>query len=321
MAKIFITRNIIEESLKPLIDAGHEIIIGGEGTILDRNILKEKSTNSDAIITIVGDRIDQEIIDLSPNLKVIATASAGFDHIDGNYAKSKNIWVCNTPAANALCVAEHTMAFILNVCHRITESDQFIRDGKYKGFDFRLMIGDEISDNVLGIVGLGAIGSLVAKMAVNGFGTKVKYYDICRKEDWEKDCKIEFEPNLDNLLKTCDIISLHVPLNENTRHMIDESKLALMKPTAYLINTCRGAVIDEVALVNALKNKVIRGACLDVFENEPLLAPGLIELQNVIITPHTAAASLEARTKMSEIAVKNVLQSLNGQTPENLIHF
>jgi glyoxylate reductase len=181
--KIFITRTIIQESLKPLLDAGYEIIIGGEGSMLDRDVLKEKSSNSDAIIAVVGDKIDQEIIDLSPNLKIIACASAGFDHIDVNYAQSKGIFVCNAAGSNALCVAEHTMAFILNICHRITESDQFVRDQKYKGFDFKLMLGDEIGNNTLGIIGLGAIGSLVAKMAVNGFGMKVKYYDINRKED------------------------------------------------------------------------------------------------------------------------------------------
>ena len=317
--KIFISRKIIEASLKPLSDLGYEIIIGGEGGPLDRNVLKEKCVNSDAIITVVGDRIDQEIIDLCPNLKIIACASAGFDHVDVEYAKSKGIFVCNAAGSNALCVAEHTMAFILNICHRITESDQYIRDGKYVGFDFQLMLGDEISNNILGIVGLGAIGGLVAKMAINGFGMKVKYYDICRKEDWEKDCNIEFEPSLDNLLKTCDIISLHIPLNENTRHMIDANKLGMMRPNSYLINTSRGAVVDEIALVNALKNGIIRGACLDVFENEPNLAPGLKELRNIILTPHTAAASLEARIKMSEMAVKNVSQSLSRQKPENLI--
>jgi len=318
--KIFITRKIIESSLKPLIDLGYEVLVGGEGISLDKNILKEKSINSDAIITIVGDRIDQEIMDLSPNLKIISTASAGFDHIDVNYAKSKNILVCNTPGANSVCVAEHTMALILNICHRVTESDQFVRDGEYKGFDFKLMIGDEIGNNTLGIIGLGSIGSLVAKMAANGFGMKVKYFDICRKEELEKDCKIEFEPSLDNLLKTCDIVSLHVPLNDSSRHLINAEKLALMKPDSYLINTCRGAIIDEEALVVALKNKTIRGACLDVFENEPILAPGLTELQNVILTPHTAAASLEARTRMSDMAVKNVILSLSGQIPENLVY-
>lgn len=318
--KIFITRDIIQESLKPLIDAKYEIVIGGEGSVLDRNVLKEKSVNSDAIIAVVGDKIDQEIIDLSPNLKIIACASAGFDHIDIDYAQSKGIFVCNAAGSNALCVAEHTMAFILNICHRITESDQFVRDQKYKGFDFKLMLGDEIGNNTLGIVGLGAIGSLVAKMAVNGFNMKVKYYDICRKEDWEKSCNIQFESNLDDLLKTCDIVSLHIPLNESTKHMINIEKIKLMKPSSYLINTCRGAIVDEVSLTEALKNNIIRGACLDVFENEPLLTPGLTELQNVILTPHTAAASLEARTKMSDMAVKNVLQALSGQKPENLVY-
>lgn len=319
MTKIFITRKIIDSALSPLFKNNYNVVIGGEGPYLDRATLKEKSTNSDAIITIVGDNIDKEIIDLSPNLKIIATASVGFDNIDIEYAKSKNIFVSNTPAANALCVAEHTMAFILNICHRITESDQFVRDGKYKGFDFQLMLGDEISNNILGIVGLGAIGKLVAQMAINGFNMKVKYYDATRQENWEKEYNIEFEPDFDNLLKTCDILSLHVPLNDHTKHMINAEKLALMKPTSYLINTCRGAVVDEQALIETLKNHNIKGACLDVYEHEPNLSPGLTDLQNVILTPHTAAASLEARTKMSEMAVRNVLQALSGQTPENLI--
>jgi len=194
-----------------------------------------------------------------------------------------------------------------------------VRQGLYKGFDPELLMGDEIKNNVLGIVGLGAIGSFVAQIAQKGFGMKVLYYDIIRNEKLEAELNLTHFSNLDDLIKQSDILSLHTPLNKNTYHLINKEKLNLMKPSAYLINTSRGPVIDEASLYEALKDSKIKGAALDVFENEPEVYPGLKDLKNVILTPHIAASSYEARVKMSEMAVSNVIAALEGRVPPNVV--
>jgi lactate dehydrogenase-like 2-hydroxyacid dehydrogenase len=182
------------------------------------------------------------------------------------------------------------------------------------------MLGNDISGKTLGVVGVGRIGSRVAHHAVKGFGMKVLYYDVKRNEEFEKEYGAEFRESVDDVLREADFVAIHVPLLESTRHLINAERLNLMKPTAYLVNTSRGPVIDEKALVEALRNKTIRGAALDVYENEPELAPGLSELENVILTPHAASATEETRGKMAELAAQNIIDALEGKTPPNLVN-
>jgi lactate dehydrogenase-like 2-hydroxyacid dehydrogenase len=182
-----------------------------------------------------------------------------------------------------------------------------------------LFLGDEIKDNIIGIVGLGNIGKNVAKILINGFGCKVYYYDCKRDEDFEKEIGIKFVEKLEDLMKMVDILSIHVPLCEATKYLINESNLKLMKSNSYIINTSRGLVVKEIDLVNALKNKIIRGAALDVFENEPVITKDLFSMENVVLTPHIAASSDEAHKAMIEMAIENVKDCMEGNVPKNLI--
>ena len=208
---------------------------------------------------------------------------------------------------------------MLAIARRISESDQFTKTGKYKGWEPELLLGSELKGKTLGIVGLGRIGSRVAEMAVKGMGMKVSYFDVKPSAEFEKEFQATFQ-DLDSLLKEADFVSIHVPLLPATRHLINADKLKMMKPTAYLINTSRGPIVEEMALVEALKSGTIKGASLDVFENEPQLAPGLADLPNVVLTPHTASATDEARGAMATLAAQAILDTLSSKVPQNLVN-
>jgi glyoxylate reductase len=226
--------------------------------------------------------------------------------------------ISNTPGVLTESVAEQAIALIFAISRRIVESDQFMRDGKYVGWAPMLFLGNDLLGKTLGLVGLGRIGAAVAKRMHDGFEMKIIYFDVKRNEDLEKQYHLEYK-NLESLLKESDFISIHVPLTSETKHLIGEPQFKMMKKTAYLINTSRGPVIDENALVKALKNNEIKGAGLDVYENEPKMAAGLAELPNTVLTPHTASATEETRAKMSELAAENIITALEGKTPPSLI--
>ncbi len=225
--------------------------------------------------------------------------------------------ITNTPGVLTTAVAEFTIALMLSITKRIPESERYLRDGHYKGWGPELLLGMELEGKTLGILGAGRIGYEVARRAHHGFGMKIVYYDVQQLPALEKDLGAIFYKTAEEVLEIADVISVHVPLLPETTHLINAERLSLMKKSAYLINTSRGPVVDEVALVEALKNKVIRGAALDVFEHEPALAPGLSNLENVVITPHTASATDEARSEMAEVAATNVIAHLKGEVPPN----
>lgn len=319
--KIYITRQIPESGINKLKEKGYEVDINSADKVLLReellNALKQKPY--DAVLCLLTDKIDKEVFGAVPTAKIFANYAVGFDNINLADAKEKNVMVANTPGVLTETVAEHTFALMLAIAHRVSEADRFTRAGNYKGWAPMLLLGANLAGKTLGIVGLGRIGSTVAGYAVRGFGAKIIYYDVNRNEDFEKEFQAEYRGNVDDVLKEADFISIHVPLLESTRHLINKERLAMMKPTAYLVNTSRGPVIDEQALVEALKNKIIKGAALDVFENEPALALGLAELENVILTPHIASATEETRSKMSDIAAENIIAALEGRVPPNLV--
>lgn len=325
MAKVFITRQIPEAGIEKLKNKGYEVIVGPEGMISREELLKNVS-GVDAILSVLTEKIDKEVFEAAgSNLKIVANYAVGFDNIDVAEAKKRKIYVTNTPGVLTNTVAEHTIALMAALMHRVVEGDQFVRDGKYKGWGPTLLLGEDLENKVLGIVGFGAIGKRVAEIAHFGFGMKIIYYDISADPEAEKKLGAQFK-SLDDLLKEADVISLHVPLTEKTRHLISLKEFGLMKKTAYLINTSRGAVIDENALFNALYTNRIAGAALDVFEYEPAIAGSkfdaqqLIKLNNVIFTPHTASASLETRNKMAEMAALNIIEALEGRVPPNLVY-
>lgn len=322
MSKIFVTRKIPAAGINKLKEKGYEVVISPHNRVLTREELIEsiKGKNFDALLCLLTDHIDKEIMESAgPQLKIIANYAVGFDNIDLKTAKEKGIMVTNTPEVLTNTVAEHTFALMLAISHRIVEADKFTREGKYKGWEPDLLLGNDLFGKTIGIVGLGRIGSRVAYQAARGFDAKVIYYDIKRNEEFEKKFSAAYKENLEELLKEADYVTLHVPLLPTTRHLINEEKLKLMKKSAYIINTSRGAVVDEKALVKALKEKWIKGAALDVFENEPKIAPGLSELDNVILTPHIASATEETRTKMSELVAENIIAAMEGKTPPNLV--
>ncbi len=318
MPKIFITRQIPEIGIKLLKDKGWDVSVGPEGKISSEELLKGVK-GVEAILSVLTEEINKEVMEAAgKQLKIIANYAVGYNNIDVEEAKKRNILVTNTPGVLTDAVADHAVGLLFATARRITEADKYTRAGKFKAWGPELFLGGDIAGKVLGVVGLGRIGSAVAQRMSQGFNMKVIYYDVRRNEELEKKHGWQYE-ELDDLFKKADFVSLHTALTPETKHLISAERLKTMKPGAYLINTSRGPVIDEKALIEALKNKGIAGAALDVFENEPELMPGLADLENVVLTPHIASATRETRNKMAEMAANNIIAALEGQTPPNLV--
>src|SRR4030042_16780 len=313
MPKVFITRQIPEQGINLLKEKGHEIEVSDFDGVLPREQLLGKIKGADAVLALLTDKINAEFFDAAgQQLKIVANYAVGYDNIDVAEAKKRGVIVTNTPDVLTDSVAEHAIALIFAMAHRVVESDKFMREGKYTGWAPMLFLGNDLAGKTVGLVGLGRIGSTVAKRLKQGFDMKIMYYDVNRNEALEKKLDLVYA-DLNAVLKQADFISIHVPLLPATKHLIGEEQLKMMKSSAYLVNTSRGPVIDEKALVEALKNKVIKGAALDVFEEEPKMSPGLAELSNIVITPHTASATEETRGAMSELAAKNIIEVLRGR--------
>lgn len=316
--KVLITRKITDNTLHMLEKAGFQIDYR-QGLPLSKNELIEAISDVDAIIAVIPDQIDKEIIDAGKNLKIISCYSVGYDNIDYTYAKSKGIITTNTPGHLTNSVAEHTIALLLAVSRKINTADYFVRTGKYKYWDPMIFLGPTLSGKTLGIIGMGRIGRQVAKIAHNGFGMKILYTD-------SKKCEIESEYNgefcnLEYVLNNSDFISINCLLSPETKHLIGEKEIRMMKPTSYIINTSRGAVINELALIQALKENIIAGAGLDVFENESEVNKDFYKLQNVVLSPHIASATYDARTEMGYIAAQNIIDFLvKKENPKYIVN-
>lgn len=317
--KIFVTRRIPEAGLNKLKTVGHEVVVSEKDGVLTHDELIErlKAENPDAVLCLLTDKIDGEVFDAAPNAKIFANYAVGFDNIDLKEAKQRDIIVTNTPEVLSEAVAEHTVALVLAIARRIVESDRFMREGHYQGWGPLLLLGTELKGKTLGIVGCGRIGRRVAEIMHRGFGMKVSYYDRQRNDALDSELSATFTPELDGLLKVADVVSLHLPLTNDTRHLFNADQLKKMKPSALLINTARGAIIDEAALAEALQAGTIAGAALDVFENEPAVHPELLPLSNVILSPHIASATTEARNEMSIVAADNIIVVLGNQPALN----
>lgn len=321
MGKVYITRKIPDIGLNMLHDKGHEVVVSGKDGVLSRDELIAVLSGDayDAVLSLLTDEIDGEVFDAVPSAKIFANYAVGFDNIDLDAARDRGITVTNTPDVLTDTVAEYTIALILAVAKRIPEADRFTKELKYHGWEPELFLGSDLAGKTLGVIGCGRIGAEVAKKARHGLGMHIIYYDVRTNERIENDANATYYSDADAVFRDADVVSIHVPLLESTHHFVDARRLALMRPSAYLINTSRGPVVDEGALVAALRNGVIRGAGLDVFEDEPNLAYGLPELANAVITPHIASASVETRNKMSEMAATNIIEFLAGNTPPNVV--
>ena len=321
MQKVYVKKRIQEIAIKILKDKGYEVDVNPENKILTKTelIFALKQKPYDAVLCLLTNQIDAEVFDVVPTAKIFANYAVGYNNIDVKEATKRGIIITNTPGALTDAVAEHTVALIMSVVRRVTEADKYLRDGKFKGWEPLGFLGLDLKGKTVGILGAGRIGYRVGQILHKGFDMNIIYYDVKRNDMFEKDLDAKFFESPEELLKISDIVSVHVPLLDSTKHLINAEHLAMMKKTAYLINTSRGPVVDENALVEALKNNVIAGAGLDVFENEPNLASGLADLPNIVITPHIASATVPARNGMAELATNNIIAILEGEEPVNKV--
>lgn len=311
--KVWVTRRIPEAALDMLRQVA-DVEVWEDELPPPRELVLEKIGELDAILSLLTDKMDATVMDRGQKLKVIANYAVGFDNVDVAAATERGILVCNTPGVLTETTADLAFTLLMATARHIVASDKYTRAGKWKTWGPMLFLGQDIHHADLGLIGLGRIGSEMAKRA-RGFDMRVRYYDPIRNEAAERQLGIEYAPK-ETILKESDFISLHTPLMPETRHMIGEAEFKMMKPTAILINTSRGPVVDQKALYEALKNKVIYAAGLDVFDVEPI--PGddpLLTLDNVTAVPHIASASYNTRTRMATLAAENVIAGLQGTKP------
>ena len=317
--KVFVTREMPERGLS-IIEERFDAEVWRDYAPPPKKTIIEKAANVDALATLLSDKIDTEIFDAAPKLKVIAQMAVGFDNIDVEEATKRGISVTNTPGVLTETTADFAWALLMAVARRIVEADTYVRSGKWKvSWHPMMMQGRDIYGATLGIDGLGRIGCAIAKRA-KGFSMKVLYYDVTRRLDFEKEYDIQFT-DMDLLFQKADFVTINTPLTKETFHLVDEKKLKMMKKTAYLINNARGPIVDEKALYKALKEGWIAGAALDVFEQEPApMQNPLLKMNNVVVAPHISSASYETRSRMAEMVADNLVAFFEGKTPPNLVN-
>jgi len=317
--KVFVTRPIPEIGIK-MLNKYFQVKIRKADFPIPRKELEKEIKNCDAVLSILTDQIDSELMDMNPKLKVVSNFAVGYNNISVPAATNRKIAVGNTPDVLTQSTAEQALALIMAICKRVVEGDAIMRKNAFPGWGPLYMIGTEIYNKTVGIVGCGRIGGQLAKMMHNAFKCKILYTNHYPNEQIENATKAK-KVDLNTLLKQSDIVSIHVPLFPETTHMISTKQFKMMKKTAYLINTARGPIVDEKALLRALKTKQIAGAGLDVYESEPRRLAGLEKCWNLVMTPHTASATWEARSRMAEVAAQNIIGILvKGQSPVSIVN-
>ena len=321
--KILVTQKVPDPAYPPLEAVGDVEANREEGVIWPYEELLRRGPAHDYIYSLLTDNIDARFLETcaasNPRLKMVANMAVGYNNIDVEAATRLGIAVSNTPGVLSDTTADLAFALLMATARRIPEAERFLRAGKYTGWGPLLFCGAEVHHSTLGLIGAGRIGKIMAKRA-SGFETKVIYYDVYRMspED-EAAYHLTYMP-MDEVLQEADFVSVHTPYMPSTHHLIGERELHLMKPTAILINTARGPIVDEKALANALQSGIIAGAGLDVFENEPAVEPALLTMENVVLLPHIASASLKTRTLMATMASENIVAHFHGQKPPNIVN-
>jgi glyoxylate reductase len=308
MPSILVTRRLPAAVLTKLESVGDVEVYHGEGS-MPAPELRQRLAGKSAVVTMLTERMDASAIDAARELQIIANVAVGYNNIDVGHARRRGLIVTNTPGVLTDSVADFTWALILAITRRLSEGERRLRAGAWKGWAFDFMLGTELRGKLLGLVGLGRIGRAVALRA-QAFGMRVVFTTRTPREMAGAE-----STSLDRLLNTSDVVSLHVPLNDDTRHLIDRRALARMKRSAYLINTARGPIVDEEALAWALDQRLIAGAALDVYEKEPEVHPDLLQLENVLLVPHLGSGTVETRTAMADLAAENVVAVLSGRAP------
>lgn len=320
MYNIYVTREIPEGGLKLLREKFGNFEMNVEDRVLAREELLAAVRGRDAVLSLLTDKIDAAVFDAAgPQCKIFSNYAVGYNNIDVAEASKRGIMVTNTPGVLTDATADLAIALLFAAARRLIPADAFTRAGKFKGWGPLLMIGQDVTGKTLGIIGAGRIGANVALKMAKGFSMKILYTDKFGNPELEAACGAK-RVDKETLLRESDFISIHVSLTPETMRLISEKEFNLMKPNCVFINTSRGPVVDEKALVKALQEKKIFAAGLDVFEQEPLLAPGLVELPNVVIPPHIASATFWTRTRMAEMAAKNLIDALEGRMPEYCVN-
>ncbi|HAL62180.1 MAG TPA: D-glycerate dehydrogenase [Chloroflexi bacterium] len=316
--KVYVTRLIPEEGLD-MVRRYCDVEVWEGELPLPYEVLLEKARDIDGLLSLLTDRIDAPLMDAAPKLRVISNYAVGYDNIDVTAATQRGIIVGHTPGVLTETVADFTMALLLATARRVVEGERFVKAGKWKTWGPTLLLGRDVHGATLGLVGLGRIGASVARRA-RGFAMRILYHDIARREDLERELGLIYT-DFETLLGESDFVSLHVPLTEDTHHLMSKDQFGLMKPTAILINTSRGPVVDQQALYEALKSGRIASAAMDVTDPEPI-APDdpLLSLDNCLIVPHMASASIATRTKMATMAAENLIAGLRGEIPPHPVN-
>ncbi len=315
--KVFITRKIPEDGIRILEEADLEVDVFPRNRPPSKREIIDGVKDADALISLLVDKIDREVIDSAPNLKVIGNYAVGYNNIDVEYAKQRGIVVTNTPGVLTDATADLAFSLLLAAARRVVEGDRFMRDGKFNGWAPMLMLGKNVWGATIGIIGAGRIGQAVGRRAI-GFNMRILYYSRQRKIEFEKETGAKYVP-LDTLLRESDFITLHVPLTKETHHLIGKREFELMKDGSILINTARGEVVDEKYLIEALKSGKLFAAGLDVYYGEPHVNPELFKLPNVVLTPHIGSATENTRRKMAEMVCSDVVRVLRGEEPEHRV--
>ena len=314
--KVFITRSIPQAGIDILKKKNYEVKVYDKKQNISRNEIIKHAFNADAIITMLTDKIDDYIISRLPNLKIISNFAVGYNNIDIESASQHNIMVANTPGVLTEATADTAFALLISAGRRIVESDKFMRNGKFKGWEPMLMLGTEMRGKTVGVIGAGRIGTAFAKRCL-GFGMKIIYFSRSKNNSFEEALNAK-KVTLNKLLEKSDFISIHIPLNKNTFHLLGKKELSKMKPTAVLVNTARGEIVDEKELIKLLKSKQIFAAGFDVYEGEPKVDRELLKLNNVVLLPHIGSATFETRSKIAEMASLNIINTFVKKRP---IHF
>jgi len=319
MKPIVSITNVFPEAGLKVLRPHCELRLNDSGVPPSYKKLKLMSEVSNAMITYLSDKIDANIIDVGKNLKIIGNYAAGFNNIDYNYASEKKIWVTNTPGVLHETTADLTWAMILASARCIVPADRFTREGKFSGWEAKLFLGHDIHCKTLGIVGCGEIGQAVARRAL-GFGMRILYYQRNPLDELIENSLNAKYVNFNALLEQSDFVTLHLPLNEDSRYLFGYNEFQLMKTTAVFINTARGKIVDDRALLEAVKNKEIASAALDVYENEPEIEEGLLNEDNILALPHIGSASYETRDQMAILVAKNILDVFDGKKPRSAVN-